>query len=180
MRLSQWQAKAPSKEAASAKVAAVIGTSLGIFGSEPDPPCWVVWGEDPAIRYLIFVPTIDGLIQLHVRVNVAGEGPRASGKLVRWSRVQVGELGTEIQGGHRLVTFQVETQVINGVDESADAIGAFARTIFAAIDGRPAPVDAATTSRVSAAAGPSAKTNAKPKAAPKPKPVLQLPAPKGA
>jgi hypothetical protein len=172
MRLSQWQAKAPGKEAASAKVAAVIGTSLGIFGSEPDPPCWVVWGEDPSIRYLIFVPTVDGLIQLHVRVNVSGEGPRASGKLVRWSRVQVGELGTEIQGGHRLVTFQVETQVINGVDESADAIGAFARTIFAAIDGRPAPVEAAASSRTS--------TPARPPAKPKPKPVLRLAAPKGA
>jgi hypothetical protein len=174
MRLSQWHAKAPSKEAASAKVAAVIGSSLGIFGSEPDPHCWVAWGEDPAIRYLVFVPTIDGLIQLHVRVNVSGEGPRASGKLVRWSRVQVGELGTEIQGGHRLVTFQVETQVLNGVDESADAIGAFARTIFAATDGRPAPAETAASPK-SAAARPPAK--AKPK--PKPTPVRRLPAQTG-
>ena len=84
----------------------------------------------------IFVPTPSGLIQVNVRVNVPGEGPRASGKLVRWNRVQLGELAVEIQGGHRLVTFQVEAQVLSGVDESADAIAAFARASFAAVDGR--------------------------------------------
>ena len=71
--------------------------------------------------------------------SVPGEGPRAGGKVVRWQRVQLGELAVEIQGGHRLVTFQVETQVLNGADAAADAIAAFAQTIFAAVDGRPAP-----------------------------------------
>ena len=51
-----------------------------------------------------------GLVQVNVRVNVPGEGPRTTGKLVRWHRVQVGELSVEIQGGHRLLTFQVESQ----------------------------------------------------------------------
>ena len=58
---------------------------------------------------------------------------------MRWQRVQLGELAVEIQGGHRLVTFQVEAQVLNGADAAADAIAFFARTLFAAVDGRPAP-----------------------------------------
>ena len=73
---------------------------------------------------------------MHVRVNVPGEGPRASGKVVRWSRVQAGELAVEIQGGHRLVTFQVDTQVLTGADDVADRIADFAQALFAAIDGR--------------------------------------------
>jgi hypothetical protein len=83
-------------------------------------------------------------------VNVAGEGPRSGGKIVRWARVQLGELGVELQGGHRLVTFQVETQVLNGVDESADLIAAFARALFAAVDGRmatPAPASKMPSAR---------------------------------
>jgi hypothetical protein len=109
----------------------------------------VAWGDDPAIRYLILAPTQSGLVQLNVRVNVPGEGPRASGKVVRWGRVQLGELGVEMQGGHRLISFQVESQVLNGVDVSADAIAQFAQVLFAAIDGRAVPT--ATAARASRA-----------------------------
>ena len=139
MRFSEWRAKAPASEAGSAKVAAVVEAALTTLGADRDPECWVAWGDDPAVRYLLLAPTPAGLVQLNVRVNVAGEGPRASGKIVRWARVQTGELGVEIQGGHRLVTFQVDTLVLNGVDESADRISAFAQSLFAAIDGRPMP-----------------------------------------
>jgi hypothetical protein len=139
MRFSEWRAKAPAIEAGSAKVAAVVEAALTTLGADRDPECWVAWGDDPAVRYLLLAPTPAGLVQLNVRVNVAGEGPRASGKIVRWARVQTGELGVEIQGGHRLVTFQVDTLVLNGVDESADRISAFAQSLFAAIDGRPMP-----------------------------------------
>ena len=92
------------------------------------------------MRYTILVPTDAGLLQVHVRVNVPQEGPRASGKLVRWSRVQTGELAMEAAGGHRLLSFQVEGQVLKGADVDADEIAAFALHLFAAIDGRaPAP-----------------------------------------
>jgi hypothetical protein len=140
MRFSEWRAKAPAGEAGSAKVATVVEAALTTLGADRDPECWVAWGDDPAVRYLLLAPTPGGLVQLNVRVNVAGEGPRASGKVVRWARVQLGELGVEIQGGHRLVTFQVDTQVLNGVDESADGISEFAQSLFAAIDGRPIPL----------------------------------------
>ena len=65
-----------------------------------------------------------GLVTCSIRVNVPQEGPRASGKLVRWSRLQVGELSVENQGGHSLVSFQVESQVLRGSDDAADEIAA--------------------------------------------------------
>jgi hypothetical protein len=117
----------------------------------------VAWGDDPAARYLVLAPTPSGLVQLNVRVNVPGEGPRAGGKIVRWARVQLGELGVEIQGGHRLVTFQVDTLVLNGVDEAADRVAAFAQALFAAIDGRPS-ASAAGPKRSTPAPRPATKT----------------------
>ena len=136
MRLSEWRTHAPMKDATSPKVIAVIGSAIVTLGAEPDPECWIVWGDDPAIRYLMFVPIASGLIQVNVRVNVPGEGPRAAAKVIRWNRVQLGELAVEVQAGHRLVTFQAEAQVLTGVDAMGDAIAAFARALFAAVDGR--------------------------------------------
>ena len=114
-------------------------TVLASMGVEEDPECWVAWGDDPSIRYGILVPIHAGLVVCVVRVNVPGEGPRTTGKLVRWSRVQLGELAVETQAGHRIVTFQVEQYVLRGVDQQADVVGAFALALFAAVDGRPMP-----------------------------------------
>ena len=83
-----------------------------------------------------------GLAVVAIRVNVPQEGPRASGKLVRWSRVQVGDFAVEMQGGHRFVSTTVEGSVLRGMDDDADRVGAFVQAIFRAIDGRP-PADAA-------------------------------------
>jgi len=139
MRLKAWRARAPVQETVAAKVMRIVESALVTIGSDADPECWVVWGDDPAIRYLIFVPMPAGLAQVNVRVNVPGEGPRAAAKLVRWARVQTGELSVEIHGGHRLVTFQVEGNVLTGVDTQGDAIADFAQALFAAMDGRAAP-----------------------------------------
>lgn len=140
MRLSDWRGHTPHKDSLTSKVLAVIQPVLSSLGAEPDPDCWIAWGDDPEIRYLVLAPTHIGLIELHVRVNVPQEGPRAAGKLVRWNRVQVGELAVEMAGGHRMLSFQVEGQVLRGTDGEADAIAAFAISMFAAIDGRlPAP-----------------------------------------
>jgi hypothetical protein len=147
MRLSEWRASGPSKEASSAKIAALVDPILAALGAEPDPHCWVAWGEEPGVRYTVFVPTPAGLIVSFVRVNVPGEGPRASSKLIRWSRVQLGELAIETQGGHRLLSFQVEQQVISGSDQVADRIARFAGELFAAIDGRPLPPQTAAKRR---------------------------------
>jgi len=169
MRLSEWRATAPHKDSVAPRVVAIVESAIVMLGAERDPECWVAWGDDPSIRYLILAPTPGGLVQVHVRVSVPGEGARAGGKVVRWNRVQIGELAVEIQGGHRLVTFQVETQVLNGVDDAADAIAAFAQTLFAAIDGRVVPGPAtSTTGR--AAPTRTATVRAASRTAPKPVP----------
>ena len=136
MRLSDWRVRAPHKDAMTPKVIAVVEPVLATLGAVPDPDCWVVWGDDPEARYAILVPTDSGVLQVLVRVNVPQEGPRASGKLIRWSRVQVGELALEMANGHRLVGFQVESHVLRGADEEGDAIASFALELFAGIDGR--------------------------------------------
>lgn len=110
--------------------------ALVLLGAERDPDCWIVWGDDPGARWSILAPSAAGLVQVAVRVNVPGEGPRAAGKLIRWHRVQIGELSVEIQGGHRLLTFQVESALLHGADSEADAVAAFVDQLFAAMDGR--------------------------------------------
>ncbi len=119
------------------KVLAVIEPVLASLGAAPDPSCWIVWGEDPGVRYVMLVPTDAGLLQVLVRVNVPGEGPRASAKVIRWGRLQVGELGLEMVSGHHLLGFQVESHILRGSDDEGDAIASFALEVFARIDGRP-------------------------------------------
>lgn len=163
MRLSDWPSRAPRKEALAAKVVAVIEPVLRSLGAGPDPSCWISWGDDPAARYLVLAPTAAGLLMVHVRVNVPQEGPRASGKLVRWSRVQTGELAIEMAGGHRLLSFQVEGQVLRGSDAEADDIAAFALELFAAIDGRADTPSVAPSDRTSrGSATPSARAAPRP------------------
>jgi hypothetical protein len=166
MRLSEWRAKAPSKDAGGPKVAAVVDAVIDALGAERDPHCWVAWAEEPAIRYTIFVPTEPGLIVSFVRVNLPGEGPRATTKLIRWSRVSIGELTIETQAGHRLLSFQIEQQVLRGADAEADRVAAFALQVIAAIDGRTVAPSLERSSRSSRAAKPSAgRSTAKPAAA---------------
>lgn len=177
MRLSDWRGRSPHKDAMAPKVIAVIEPVLAALGADKDPACWVAWGDDPGMRYMILVPTLVGLAEVHVRVNVPQEGPRVSGKLVRWNRAQVGELAIEMASGHRLLTFQVESQVLRGSDADADGIAAFALELFAAIDGR-SFVIAPATRKGAAAGGRTARASkaTAPRQAPA---VAQLPAPKG-
>jgi hypothetical protein len=139
MRLSDWQARTTHRDAMAEKVLAPARDALELLGAEQDPNCWISWGDDPQVRWTLLAPTAAGLVQLNIRVNVPGEGPRAAGKLIRWHRIQIGELSAEIQGGHRIITFQVEQTLLHGADAEADAVGSFAEQLFAAMDGRAAP-----------------------------------------
>ena len=171
MRLREWRDAAPRKDSIGPKVLTVIDGALELLGAEPNPDCYIVWGDDPAVRYTVLVPTDAGLLSVNVRVNVPGEGPRAQGKLIRWNRVQSGELAVEIQGGHRLLNFQIENNVLRGSDDTAEVLSEFVLVVYDAIDGRSAtPVIVS-----SAAAAPIVTPTRRP---PKP-PVPQLPAPKG-
>jgi hypothetical protein len=136
MRLSDWQARTPHRDSMADKVLAPARDALALLGVERDPECWIVWGDDPQVRWTLLVPSAAGLVQVNVRVNVPGEGPRSAGKLIRWHRAQVGELSVEIQGGHRLLTFQVESHLLHGADAEADIVASFVETLFAAMDGR--------------------------------------------
>ena len=162
MRLSEWRAAAPHRDAGASKVSAVVDPVLAALGTGADPHAWVAWGEEPWNRYTILVPTDPGLVTCFVRVLVPGEGPRASGKLVRWARVAIGELAVEAQQGHRLLSFQVEGQVLRGVDAEADRVAAFALRVIAAIDGRPLPAVEETSrrrGRAAVATAPAAKSS---------------------
>jgi hypothetical protein len=163
MRLSEWRAVAPHKDSMTPKVIAVIEPVATALGADPDPSCWVAWGDDPASRFTVMTLSDAGLLLIAVRVNVPQEGPRASAKLVRWNRVQTGELAIEYVGGHRLLSFQVEGQILRGTDDEADAIAGFALELFAAMDGRPAPARKQPAKRRKPAGGAT----------------LRLPAPKG-
>ncbi|HEY7523413.1 MAG TPA: hypothetical protein VH720_07130 [Candidatus Limnocylindrales bacterium] len=136
MRLSDWRRKAPHRDAMTSKVLDVLEPVLVTMGTDPDPECWVAWGDDPGIRYAVLAPTPAGLVLVHVRVNQPGEGPRAAAKLVRWPRVQFGELAVETQAGRRLLSFQVEGQILRGVETEAELISTFALQLLAASDGR--------------------------------------------
>jgi hypothetical protein len=122
-----------------ADVLAMLKPVLADFGAEADPPCWVVWGEDPEARYSILVPTIAGLITAAIRTANQGGTPRATAKLVRWPKLSVSELNLESSGGHRIVAVQVETLFLKGVDEEADRICEFVRDLMAEVDDRHAP-----------------------------------------
>jgi hypothetical protein len=141
VRLSEWCALAPVSGAVSPKVLAVVEPILAALGATRDPSCWVSWGEEPATRWGILAPTPAGLVTVAVRVHIPQEGPRTSGKLVRWPRVQVGDFAVEMQAGHRFSSASVEGVVLRGRDEEADRIGAFLQVVFAALDGRPLPED---------------------------------------
>ncbi len=174
MRLSDWRGRTPHRDSMTSRVIGVIEPVITAMGADRDPSCWVAWGDDPASRYILLIPTDAGLLQVHVRVNVPQEGPRASGKLIRWNRVQTGELAMEVAGGHRLLSFQVEGQVLKGSDADADAIAGFALDLFAAVDGRMASRPAASSTGRTPA---KARTVAKKRP---PKPLPQLPPPSGA
>jgi hypothetical protein len=137
MRLSEWSDHAPHAESMAPKVVATVTPILTALGASADPSCWIAWGDDPAARYVILAPAAAGLAQVHVRVNVPQEGPRSSGKLIRWNRVQTGELSVEVAGGHRLVSFQIESIVMRGTDGEGDVIAEFAREVYAALERQP-------------------------------------------
>jgi len=139
MRLSGWRVKAPNKDGINPKALETVGTILTGLGAEADPHGWLTWGDDTGGRWSLMAPCPAGLAIVNVRAGSPQEGPRASGRLVRWPKVQIGELAVETERGHRLVMFQVEGQPIRGADDQADEVAGFAALILAGVDGRPLP-----------------------------------------
>jgi hypothetical protein len=67
MRLSEWRAVPPAGEAIGPQVAAVVDPVLASLAGEPDPHCWVAWGDDPGVRYTILTLSPPGLVTTFVR-----------------------------------------------------------------------------------------------------------------
>ncbi|MGH2465445.1 MAG: hypothetical protein ACRDGI_08290 [Candidatus Limnocylindrales bacterium] len=139
MRLSGWRTKAPGRDGINQKALDAVGAILGALGADVDPHCWVTWGDETGSRWSLMAPCPAGLAVVNVRAGGPGEGSRASGRLIRWSKVQLGELAAESERGHRLVMFQVEGQPIRGTDDEADLVAAFAGLALAGVEGRPLP-----------------------------------------
>jgi hypothetical protein len=170
MRLSEWRPLSPRRESLSAKVLAVLEPMLATIGAEPDPHVWISWGADPGIRYALLALTPGGVVVCTIRLNPAGDGPRIGAKLVRWSRVQIGDVDLETQQAHRLLTVQIEGQVLRGVDADADRVSRFVQAVLAGVDGRPIPSldEPGRRRRASVATKPSTTRAAAKKAASKP------------
>jgi hypothetical protein len=137
MRLNDWRRIAPDPTCLGEDMLAALGRLLPGMGSEADPECWVVWGEDPERRYSVLVPTAVGVLVVAVRVGAGADGPRVTGKLARWSKLSLGEISLEVTGERRIIAVQVEGMVLKGVDEEADRICEFCLALAAGVEGRP-------------------------------------------
>ena len=105
MRLSEWAERAPHEGSMTPKVMATRRARCSPpSGAETTRHAGSHGATTRGARYAMLIPTPAGLIQVHVRVNVPQEGPRSSGKLVRWNRVQTGELAIETR---RVTTHQL-------------------------------------------------------------------------
>jgi hypothetical protein len=163
MRLSGWRAKAPGRAGINPKILDTVGSILVALGADADPHCWVTWGDEIGSRWSVMAPCPAGLAVVNVRSGGPEEGSRAGGRLVRWSKVQIGELSAEGEHGHRLVMFQIEGQPLRGADENADDVAAFAGLILAGIEGRPLPdLDLGARRRATAFAKPPVNRASKP------------------
>ncbi len=180
MRLEEWKGIAPSPGCLSKDVLDILTPVLVALGAEPDPECWVLWGDDFEVRYSLLAPTPAGLVVAAIRLASSMEGPRVSGKLVRWSKLTVGEMSLESSGGRRIVAVQVENLVLKGTDEEADRICRFCVGLLAGIDGRAYVLAPAVSVATAPVAVPAAAAPEAPAAAPATStkgPVKALPSP---
>jgi hypothetical protein len=125
MRLTEWRAKAPARDAINDRVMAILESLIADFGADPDPECHVVWGDRPDLRYSILVPAAAGLVAIAVRTAEGTQEARATARLIRWPKLALGEFSVEATGEHRVVAVQVESFVLKDVDAEADLIAEF-------------------------------------------------------
>ena len=77
MRLSEWRARAPHKDALTPKVRGRRRAGAVDARRRRRPIVLDPVGRRPGVRYVVLAPTDAGLLQVLIRVNVPGEGPRA-------------------------------------------------------------------------------------------------------
>ena len=140
MRLSDWRGRAPTRTPRHPRSSPSSRPILATLGREPDPDCWIVWGDDPG-RPLPRVRADRRRPPPGPRPGQRPqEGPRASAQARPLEpRPDRRARRSRSRRATACVSFQVEGQVLRGSDDDADAIAAFALRLFAAIDGRPSP-----------------------------------------
>ena len=108
MRLSEWVGDRTAQGVgARPRSSRVVEPMLAMLGCDAGPGVLGRLGRRPRRRATRSSRATDaGLVQVNARVNGArAKGPRAGGKLIRWNRVQVGDLAVEMQGGHRILSY---------------------------------------------------------------------------
>ncbi len=150
MKLSEWRKSAQGRKFIAGPRLAVLNEALAGVGAGVDPEAFVDWTDDPENRITVLAAAEAGMATVNVRAGVGPEGARASARLLRWGRVQASELNAEVQGGHRLVTCQLESMVLKGGDADADAVAEWITHVYLRIDGR---IPLETSSATSAAGG---------------------------
>ena len=136
MRLSEWRTKAPVQDSMDERVMSVLRTVLIALGADPDPDCWVIWGEDSQTRYSVLVPVAAGLVAVAVRTPSGAGEARAMARLVRWPKLPIGEFSIDAGEERRAVAVQLESFVLKGSDEEADRICEFVRGLVIQADNR--------------------------------------------
>jgi hypothetical protein len=135
MRFADWQATPEGSRYLSDRLVKLIESAAHTLGARDATPCYVAWGEQPEARFQVMLSTDGGLAIFSVRANVPQEGPRLSGRLVRWARVQVGELTFEAHSGHVQVSAQFEGQVLLGLDAAGERIAEWMTEVYRRVDG---------------------------------------------
>jgi hypothetical protein len=138
MRLSEWRRNAPVRDAIDDRVMTVLKSLLADFGADPDPECYVVWGDHPDLRHSVLVPVAAGLVAIAVRTAEGTQEARATARLIRWPKLALGEFSLEATGERRVVAVQVESFVLKGADAEAGLIAEFVRGLVLQAENRAA------------------------------------------
>ena len=137
MRLSEWQKTTQGAKVMTAKVAAAYEPALRGVGAVRDPVAYVVWGDDPGVRYTIFAATDAGLGVCNVRVNVPQEGPRATAQAHPLEPRRRSATSTSRPTTATAMSWsRWRARCSQGVDEPPTASRSWIAHLFARIDGR--------------------------------------------
>ncbi len=134
MRFDDWRATPEGERHLTERLVALIDPVSRVLGVGTETACHVVWGDQPPARFQVLLATEAGLAVLNVRVNVPQEGPRISGRLVRWGRVQAGEVTIEAHSGHAQVSAQFEGQVLQGLDTAGERIAEWMIEVYRRVE----------------------------------------------
>ena len=135
MQFSDWCETDEGRRRIPEPLVTLIGNAMRTLGVPLDAPAHVIWGDQPGQRFMVMLACDAGLAILGVRPSTPQEGPRVSGRLLRWSRVQVGELAIEAHHGHVQASAQMEGQVLQGLDAAGAQVAGWMAEVYRRVEG---------------------------------------------